>query len=405
MATINSFTPVSVLPRARLAVSVLLTAVVLWVALAGTLPATVGTSRPTIALTVQPFSATALAARAVAGLEKQSAAPSPAALADARRALVLNPTSLPALRVIAVHSMVQGRTGETRRILDYSERLSRRDLFTQLSLIEQSVARNDVAGALVHYDRALRTSRKAAPALMPILIQAVADPVILRALGPMVARRPLWWRELASGLIAPGPHVAAIRPIYHALRLDPKRPEEASLLAQGLGQLVAAHRFGDAAALYREATRQEPGVLRNGGFDAPLSGLAPFDWSLNDDPDLSAAIEARSGAAGDPVLMMTASRKAGSAARLLLLLAPGHHSLSFVTGPTADARPRVAIRCATPPDRVLVAPAAGPKPGRVTAEFVVPNVCPAQWLSFDTSGQSGADENPWIDSIEIVARD
>lgn len=79
-----------------------------------------------------------------------------------------------------------------RRLFLHSERLSRRNLITQLWAIEDAVARDDVAGALRHYDIALRTAPRMAEVLFPVLKSASTDPAIRTGLIRTLSGKPLW---------------------------------------------------------------------------------------------------------------------------------------------------------------------------------------------------------------------
>ncbi|MFV3464693.1 hypothetical protein ACNJFH_21305, partial [Mycobacterium tuberculosis] len=86
----------------------------------------------------------------------------------AQAALQRDPMSVRAVSTLAFLAAEKGNAVQAARLLAYSERLSRRDLPTQLALIETKVQANDVVGALVHYDRALRTSKTSEAILVPV---------------------------------------------------------------------------------------------------------------------------------------------------------------------------------------------------------------------------------------------
>lgn len=102
---------------------------------------------------------------------------------------VLNPR---ALRLLMLAAAARNDSGKAVMFANLSERTSRRDLGVQLWLIEAAVQRNDVRGALRHYDRALRVKLAAYPVLFQVLLAALSDPEIRAAMVPYVAQDPRW---------------------------------------------------------------------------------------------------------------------------------------------------------------------------------------------------------------------
>ena len=108
-------------------------------------------------------------------------------------ALTQDATSVAALVALGSDAQMRGDIARARRFFTYSQMLSRRDLPTQLWFVETAVARNDVAGALEHYDIALRTSPSAAGTLFPILTSAIDDSGVRAPLVALLYRaKPNW---------------------------------------------------------------------------------------------------------------------------------------------------------------------------------------------------------------------
>ena len=55
-------------------------------------------------------------------------------------------------------AIISTRPGQGEALFHFASSLSRRDVPTQLWLIEDAVRKNDIPGALSHYDAALRSS-------------------------------------------------------------------------------------------------------------------------------------------------------------------------------------------------------------------------------------------------------
>jgi hypothetical protein len=112
-----------------------------------------------------------------------------AAIRESLRHQALDPIPL---RMLALRAEAHGRAPEAVQFARLAERTSRRDLVTQLILIEQAVQANNAPLALRHYDKALRTSGEARSILFPILSAAIADDLIRRAFLPYVRERVYW---------------------------------------------------------------------------------------------------------------------------------------------------------------------------------------------------------------------
>ncbi|WP_375402491.1 tetratricopeptide repeat protein [uncultured Sphingomonas sp.] len=347
---------------------------------------------PALAMRFSPDNARALgkSARTLV-LTKQT----PDALAEttrlARRALARNPAEIDAVVALGVTYDLAGRTRDAARLFEYSERLSRRDLATQLWLIEAAVRRDDVPGVLRHYDTALRTSRAAPSILFPILVQAVTGTDMIDPLSAVLARRPIWSYQYIQQLAQTGQDFDAMDALYKALhRRGGLVPEET--IASASARMVEARRFDLAWSLY---TTFNPGAgrggVRDGAFRRIRTAPTPFDWTLSDVPALSlGAVEDE----GGMLRFSTTSGAGGLAARQLLLLTRGPHRLSAkaydVVAGDAE-RPELRVTCAGSAEPLARAPigAADLRGSVVGAAFEVPGGCPAQWLELHVPAADG----------------
>jgi len=112
--------------------------------------------------------------------------------AVAETALRQDATAVGAAATLGSTAKISGQAAKSDRLFAYAERLSRRNLATQLWEIENAVSRGDIAGALRHYDIAFRTNVKARELLFPVLSNATDDPEIRAALVATLSQRPLW---------------------------------------------------------------------------------------------------------------------------------------------------------------------------------------------------------------------
>jgi hypothetical protein len=306
-------------------------------------------------------------------------------------------TTQPApLEILALAAHRSGDRAQETRLFALSARLSQRSLATRLWLIQRSVARGDVAGALHDFDVALRTSSLAPPLLFPVLARAAADPALVGPIAQLLDR-PSDWRAMFL-------HQAALQPetALAAARLLLAMHDRQAVIAAEIDQtviaaLVAGQQFVLARQVFSRFSRagaDGQGVL-DGDFTKPALAY-PFGWGLVDTGPLGAIRQSR---AGRTVLGWHADPDQGGAvATQLLMLPPGRHVLAtHITDAASDpaATPYWTLTCATRSnDRlgVLRLPGAGQTAG---AAIVVPPDCPAQWLVLmipagDTTGdQSG----------------
>ncbi len=321
------------------------------------------------------------------------------------------PANVVAIRSLGLVASVSGDDEKGKRLITYAESLSRRDLPTQLWLIEKNVAANDIDGALVHYDRALRTNLGAREILIPILSEAAKQPAVSVPLSKMLARRPLWWSEFAEKFIYASDAPEALAMTMGALRLDPRKEGERNFLQQTMVSLVEGGAPTRAYALFKSATGKSAtsaNFVRDGGFDAsPV--LAPFDWLFLDEADLGAMRDRRGDGAGDWSLFLTAQNgRNGVVARQLLMLPPGQYRFNAQGGEMpsdAATAPTISLVCA---DKVAASLgnfqfSAGAIKAEIDGAFTVPiSGCPAVWLLISRSAPLDRDNvTPWIDALVI----
>jgi hypothetical protein len=391
---------------ARIVVGVAAAGILGYVALGVTAAAINGRARPAL-VAWWPLDANAHAYRAARVLESGVRIP-PAALAaataDAQAALQREPVNAVAARTLGLLAARRGDEAQANRLMRYSEMLSRRDLWTQLWMIESNVQRNDIGEALRHYDRALRTSDSAKELLFPILLDAAASPAVTPQLGRLLAARPAWWEDFVTRLVTEGRSSMAIEAIALALRLDPAIPPERSLLAAAVNRLTQLGDYQRALDLYRRAGGAGNVLVRNGDFEAE-SRFAPLDWVLSDSNGAGGMMQPGLPGGKGLLMVVEAGSPGGTVARQLLVLPAGAYRFSALAGRVSgEDRPRVTLACirtnATLFDLRL--PPSGPAGQAISQEFTVGGAaCPAQWLII-TAPQPTGDEGPWIDRISVV---
>lgn len=196
----------------------------------------------------------------------------------ARLALAQDPTAVTAASTLALNIQMRGADRDAQRLMAYAQYVSRRDVASQIWLIENAVAGGDIRGALRHYDIALRTSPSTSSLLFPILTAAIADPAIRSALVTTVGNRPPWATLFLEYAAA---STADLRPTALLLRDLKQKGYPVSELTQALLTDTLASRglFDDAwasYALYRRGADRDSS--RDGAFTAELANPTIFDW-------------------------------------------------------------------------------------------------------------------------------
>lgn len=369
-----------------------------------------GSASPGTALGVYPFDARARANLAERGAVALMRRRDLAADVDhfARKALARDPTVVDAWRLIGVTAALRGNEEQATRTLRFAERISRRDLPVQLWLIEDQVRRDDVAGALRHYDIALRTAPTSRQLLFPILAAASAEPNVARPLLQILAANPAWRQEFTYHLTHSTITGDTLPAVVQQLA---GTQAERDIMIPMVQRLITAGDYRNAWRVYRVLKRAPPAPpepVRDGGFNA-VPAVAPFDWFMSNEGAIRAERRIRENSAEDAALYVAAEAgSSGDGARQLMLLEPGSYLLSAVIGSVVETTPagvELQVACLGVPPRVLTRGTNVPsqqsgQPQRL--RFTVPAGCRAQMLTIAVrSGTDVGASEAWIDNVSV----
>lgn len=324
---------------------------------------------------------TAAWAKAHAGIK---ATPADRTKADrlARLALRQDPTSVTAASTLGINAQIRGEMVKARLILSYAERLSRRNLQTQLWAIEDSVGRGNIDLALRHYDIALRTSRNASDLLFPVLGGAITDPAIRVSLGRTLAARPSWGSSFIEYAAGGAADPRATARLLMTLRRTGTPVSE--LASAAVINTLIINRHPDAAWVYYAGVR--PGVdrrvSRDPRFTAKLVHPSPFDWALINNAGISTSIQR--GDRGGVVDFAAPPGVGGPLLQQMQALFPGSYRLqghSSGIDQFEGSNPYWLLTCRSGRElgRVVV-PNSLIADGTFTGWFNVPADCPVQLL-------------------------
>jgi hypothetical protein len=325
----------------------------------------------------------ALAAQQFSERPSPDAKSPPARAADL--AVLQDATAVEALTVLGFQAQLRGEEARSDQMFSLGAALSRRELRPQLWAVEEAVSRGDIAGALKHYDIALRTSADAQIMLFPILASALVEPKVRAALLPIMRSQPSWSASFLSHAADHGSDPRAVVSFFGEVRAAqlPLPLEEVSR-TNLVGGLIRAGRYDDAWRYYASF---RPGAdrsrSRDPNFTLASDARAPFDWMATQDPSLSASIlQNEQGGVLDFAAPPSAS---GILLQQVQLLPPGTYRLS---GQSADidqpvrSLPYWLLSCEDGRElgRVVV-PSSAQANGSFSGRFVVPQGCPVQTLS------------------------
>lgn len=303
---------------------------------------------------------------------------------------------------LAVMGLTSDRTAASDAAFSAAERLSRRDLSTQLWMIESAVADNDIAGALRHYDIAMRTSRAAPSILFPVLIGAASDEALRGDIANMLAQRPAWGGLYIQQLAQSGDVRAAAQLLMRLKRQDV--PTGAAADAALYARLIEARLFDVAWAVYAtDAPGAARAGVRNPRFAELPASPTPFDWQTSDTEFVSAQIEPAAGGQGR-LSFSTASGEGGEAARQMLALPSGPYRVQARVATLQggdEAPPYLRVTCLPVGNELARVPLTTRAPAAAT--FTVPTGCAGQSLALVVQPGSGlATVEGAIDQISIA---
>ena len=363
---------------------------------------------PSYAMAVAPFDARAKAASAneiiISGRGRPAARARARELAEA--ALRRDATVVSAWRALALAG-IGGDQQRTARLFRLMSRMSHRDLATQVWLIEESVRRNDISGALHHYDVAVRTTPAAAEGLLAIVADASGSNDVVAPLAAMLRTDPPWRQTFFFILAQRAPSGRNIVQLLQGLGSRRLLPRE-DIMAMLVDRAAALRDFDSALRIYRIARPGQPvELVRNGGF----SGVAPFsvmEWAPGTDRNLSAEQITLADAGDGSVLEIRAEGGTGGiVAQQVLTLSPGRYQLRQQSGalpdiPAAGLSWRVV--CINREQSVIaqIAIPASARPATSAVWEVPAQNCAAQWLAITVRADfQAAAVGGWIDSVAI----
>lgn len=328
-----------------------------------------------------------------------------------RESLVRAPFNVRALRVVGMTEARAGRDDLADEILTLAGNWSLRDGPTHAWLVDHRMQRNDYASSFAHADTLIRRREDIRPQVFNLFtVAATVDrqralPVITR----LVAARPPWRQSYLDSLYTTNDGLQVAAALAVMLQSSPA-PLTNAELRQFYMQLIDKGQVPAVRAVRERLNRPSYATaVSNGGFGDPAAP-EPFQWRLDQTAGVIAEIVADDQRPADPALRVEYDGFSPSrVAEQLLFLAPGRHRLTLEARAEAgDPAARLAwtVTCAPGDKAILATPSAPPSAAawtRLSADFMVPADCPAQWLRLETRGDDR--KTPvvaWFDRVSVT---
>ena len=295
-----------------------------------------------------------------------------------------------------------GRQPDWPGIAALSERVSRRDLNSELLLIDLAAQQDNMAPVLRHYDHVLSTYPAAKNRLFPLLARELAKPDLRAALVPM-ASRP-WLRDFVVNAVDYDVAPAYLMDFYGDLAGKVPVAE----LQAGARRILMWLQANHLTASWGEYADRMPGIAPHAfdqlGFTETTLDprFAPMTWQFFQ----SDAVETEPNA--EKLIIRVAPENGGWAARRLTWLKPGTYafgqSLAFIAGsPRAQLEWQVTcFDSQSPPllQQVLPLENAGVP---IAARVMVPDGCPVQeWRLRASANRAQSPSLAQISGLSLV---
>lgn len=339
---------------------------------------------PSLVRRIAPFDAPSAAALAYQETTEGGTPDLSRADTLAAKALRRDPTAALAAITRGLIADQRGDHPMARHWFQYADRLSKRNLATQLWFIEELVRAGDVPGVLARYDLALRATPSSSAILFPIMTQASSTPEISHNLNVLLRTQPAWGSGFVSYLIKNSKDSdAVVRITAGVINRDPVNGRDQ--LTALVDRLVSDGRYDLAWRAYQAFGRNRGSLaaVRDGTF-SDMAPVSAFEWTY---PDTLSLRPEHGQESGKSVLYLPSNPdQDGEAAKQLVKLSAGTWKLSARIGasvqPLIDA-PRLRLSCADMNSATLIDL---PFPQTASASmlvgnFTAPATCGFAWLS------------------------
>lgn len=236
----------------------------------------------------------------------------------------------PAFRLYGLNSATNSDLAAMRAQMRVSDQMERRDVATQLWLIENAVEQNDVNRALRHYDTALRTEESSRALLYPVLTGAMDSALIRERFQPFMETNPPWLESFLRYAVSKTQSPVSLAELARINGGWPEGAAFSSLDTELLARLFANEDYAQAAEHFRRIEGADQSILTSLRLTNASTNwrLAPIAWQPFKIDGIETYILAspEGGGAVEVEADVEAGYK-GPVARKYLALAPGRYRL------------------------------------------------------------------------------
>jgi len=210
-----------------------------------------------------------------------------------RASLVRRPLNASLLAFYGLREASIGQSALANALMASADAVSRRDAFSQLWMIEQKSASDDVKGTVAHYNALLSVYPAMQATFLPVLVSALAYPEVRVAIRPYLNPETRWsapFLDLASQSVEVGQYRDLVQPLASGLGGDEYAVSNARIIYRMLQSGLA----GDAWKLFSLVAPD----VDVGAFRAFAPGGAnldpkwqPLSWVLGQSDDISASVD------------------------------------------------------------------------------------------------------------------
>lgn len=266
----------------------------------------------------------------------------------------LNPV---AIRLLGYVADARGDTKKARDLMLLSQKVSRRDLGTQLWLIEDAVARNDKRAALNHYDIAMRATPSSFPILFPTLTGALGDPDVRIALAPIVRQAPVWLPAYLGDAINGIENPANLADVLVKAGRLPDEENYRNISNALLGQLAAKNKFPAFRQYYLSLKGGSKAAFQSASLTEATVNLAhpAAGWQAVENVGVGGVFSQPDAKGRFFLAAFAGSGQRGEVMRKLLFLEPGSYRFQAqyaALDAVSDAEIRWDMQCITPTGNV-----------------------------------------------------
>lgn len=333
----------------------------------------------------------------------------------ARASLMSQPVNPRALRLSGIVAEAQAQPGRASRLMHLSNAASRRDMGTQVWLINEAARTGNAAAALEHYDIAMRANDRVSQLLFPVLTSALEQPELARRFVPYIRADAVWVAPFLNYAFANTKRPEVFADIMVRAGGFPKTAPHNGQEQALITQLVVQKHFAKARQTFATWHPDRTYLFRSLTFD-PLNNAATsgmFGWQTSDSPSYGATLVQGEGSRTTELEVFANAGARAIVAGKLLFLPPGRYAFQPSYGNAVMAAGSAAIwqvQCVAGAVATTVWESAGSAPAPDTkpppAAVTVPGGCDAVYVNLVVAGgtsQTGSELT--VRSVSLAARD